>query len=255
VRVLLGILAFLLIPGGLSAQHEYPATDVENGGRLFQATCATCHGPDGDGVAGVDLARGQFRRAASAPDEELVRIIRTGIPNTGMPANNISEINAGNIVAYLRFTAASARSVSAPGDPGRGKAIYEAKGACASCHRIRGNGARLGPDLSDVGGQRRVAELEQSILDPGKRVLPNQRSFRVVTRDGVAVTGRLLNHDAFSVQLLDSKEQLRSFQKSNLREYAFVDNSPMPSYRDKLSAEELADLVSYLVSLKGQVNP
>jgi hypothetical protein len=48
---------------------------------------------------------------------------------------------------------------------------------------------------------------------------------------------------------------LRSFQKSTLREYAFVDSSPMPSYRDKLSAEELADLVSYLVSLKGQVNP
>ena len=86
-------------------------------------------------------------------------------------------------------------------------------------------------------------------------MLPSQRSFRVVTRDGVAITGRLLNHDAFTVQLLDSQEQLRSFQKSNLREYAFVDNSPMPSYRDKLSAEELADLVSYLVSLKGQVNP
>ena len=92
-------------------------------------------------------------------------------------------------------------------------------------------------------------------MDPGKLVLPNQRSFRVVTREGVAVTGRLLNHDAFSVQLLDSKEQLRSFEKSKLREYAFVDNSPMPSYREKLTAEELADLVSYLVSLKGQVNP
>ena len=92
MRVLLGILAVLLIPGRLSAQHEYPATDVENGGRLFLATCATCHGPDGDGIAGVNLARGQFRRAASATDEDLVRIIRNGIPDTGMPANNISEI-------------------------------------------------------------------------------------------------------------------------------------------------------------------
>lgn len=255
MRVLLGILAVLLIPGRLSAQHEYPATDVENGGRLFLATCATCHGPDGDGIAGVNLARGQFRRAASATDEDLVRIIRNGIPDTGMPANNISEVNASNIVAYLRSTAASARSASAPGDPARGKAIYEGKGACASCHRVRGNGGRLGPDLTDVGAQRRIAELEQAIMDPGKLVLPNQRSIRVVTRDGVTVTGRLLNHDAFTVQLLDSKDQLRSFEKSKLREYVFVDNSPMPSYRDKLSAEELADLVSYLVSLKGLVNP
>jgi hypothetical protein len=71
----------------------------------------------------VDLGRGQFRRAASATDEELVRIIRTGIPNTGMPPNNISEINAGNIVAYLRTIATETRSTSAPGDAGRGKAI------------------------------------------------------------------------------------------------------------------------------------
>jgi len=255
VRALICILAFLFVPGRLFAQHEYPATDVENGGRLFQGTCAACHGPDGDGVAGVDLGRGQFRRAVSATDEELVRIIRTGIPNTGMPPNNISEINAGNIVAYLRTIAAETRSTSAPGDAGRGKAIYEGKGACASCHRITGTGSRIGPDLTEIGGQRRVAELEKSLLDPAAQVLPSQRSVRVVTRDGVTTTGRLLNHDAFTVQMLDSKEQLRSFQKSNLREYTFIDNSPMPSYRDKLSAAELADLVSYLVSLKVQVKP
>ena len=125
----------------------------------------------------------------------------------------------------------------------------------SSCHRVRGSGSRIGPDLSEVGGQRRAIELEKSILDPGATVLPSHRSVRVVTRDGVTINGRLLNHDLFTVQLLDSTEQLRSFQKSDLREYAFVDGSPMPSYRGKLSAEELADLVSYLVSLKGQVNP
>jgi cytochrome c1 len=64
-----------------------------------------------------------------------------------------------------------------------------------------------------------------------------------------------VNLDSFTVLMLDSKEQLRSFDKSKLRDYGFVDQSPMPSYRDKLSAQELADLVSYLVSLKGRVNP
>lgn len=255
MRVLICILAFLFVPGTLFAQHEYPATDVENGGRLFLASCAGCHGPDGDAVAGIDLGRGQFRRAAGASDEELVRIIRTGIPNTGMPPNNINEINAGNIVAYLRTIATEKRTTTVAGDPVRGRAIFEGKGNCASCHRVRGIGSRIGPDLTEVGGQRRVAELEKSILEPGASVLPSQRSIRVVTRDGVAISGRLLNHDVFTVQLLDSNEQLRSFQKSNLREYTFVDSSPMPSYRDKLTAEELADLLSYLVSLKGQVNP
>ena len=236
-----------------AAQHEYPATDVENGGRLFLASCAACHGPDGDGVAGVDLSRGQFRRATS--DDDLVRIIRTGIPNTGMPPNNVSEINAGNIVAYLRTIAAEKRSTSAPGDPARGQAIFQGKGGCTSCHRVSGSGSRMGPDLTDVGGLRRAIDLERSILDPGAAVLPSHRFFRVVTREGAEVSGRLLNHDLFTVQLLDSKEQLRSFQKSALREYDFVGSSPMPSSRGTLSTEEVADLVSYLVSLKGRVTP
>jgi putative heme-binding domain-containing protein len=115
---------------------------------------------------------------------------------------------------------------------------------------VHGNGSRLGPDLSDIGQFRRASELEQSVLDPGSEIRPENRSFRVVTRNGATITGRLLNHDSFTVQLIDANEQLRSFFKSNLREYGFVEKSPMPSYRNTLGAEELADLVRYLVSLK-----
>jgi putative heme-binding domain-containing protein len=128
--------------------------------------------------------------------------------------------------------------------------VFESKGACLGCHRVNGNGSRLGPDLSNVGQLRRSVELETSMLDPDAEILGPNRFYRVVTRDGVTTTGRLLNLDSFTVQLLDSKEQLRSFQKSNLRDFGFIEKSPMPSYRGKLSAQELADVVSYLVSLK-----
>jgi mono/diheme cytochrome c family protein len=73
-----------------------------------------------------------------------------------------------------------------------------------------------------------------------------------VTRDGTTVSGRLLNQDNFSLQLLDSSERLVSLEKASLREYAIVKDSPMPSYRDTLSASELADLLGYLVTLKGR---
>jgi hypothetical protein len=76
-----------------------------------------------------------------------------------------------------------------------------------------------------------------------------------VTKNGAAVTGRLLNQDTFTVQLLDSSEHLRSFSRTDLREFTILNNSPMPSYKDKLTSQELADLVSYLASLKGEVNP
>ena len=65
--------------------------------------------------------------------------------------------------------------------------------------------------------------------------MPSNRFVRLVTKDGTTMTGRLLNHDTFTVQIIDLKEQLVSQPMSNLRELTFIDKSPMPSYRDKLS--------------------
>lgn len=163
-----------------AAQHE-TAADIEDGGRSFRDRCAGCHGPDGDLIAGIDLGRGRFRRAYT--DAELAAIVRNGIPDTPMPRTDVSEAQAMKIVAYLRATAASARSLTAPGDAGRGKAVFDGKGACASCHRVGASGSRLGPDLTTIGRVRRAAELERSLVDPGAEVPPASRFYRVVTRD------------------------------------------------------------------------
>lgn len=237
----------------VSAQHEYTQSEVETGRLQYANNCTRCHGPDGDNVAAADIGHGKFRRATT--DDEIVRIIRTGIPNTTMAAmNNISEPNAQAIVAYLRSMATTAAAVAAlpPGNSARGKAIFEAKGTCASCHRIGDNGSRAGPDLTQIGAQRRSVELHRSLLEPDSEIVPANRFFKIVAKDGTTLTGRLLNQDSFTIQLLDSKdEKLKSFPKANLKEFAFIDKSTMPSYKDKLSNQELADLISYLASLKG----
>jgi hypothetical protein len=74
---------------------------------------------------------------------------------------------------------------------------------------------------------------------------------RAVTRDGKVITGRRLNEDTYTVQLIDEQERLVSLVKANLREYGLVRGTAMPSYRDKLTSTELADLLAYLLSLKG----
>jgi cytochrome c oxidase cbb3-type subunit 3 len=233
----------------LFAQHSFTPIDVEDGGRLYRANCSICHGAQGDGVAGIDLGHGRFRRAKS--DDDIAGIIRTGIPGTAMPPNTFSDFQSLTIVAYLRSIAAATVTTTSGGDAARGKAIYEGKGACSSCHRIKGVGARIGPDLSDIGNLRLAGELERSVVDPDEEILAQNRHFRAVTKDGAAITGTLLNEDKYSVQLLDSTGRLVSLKRSNFRESGFVDKSPMPSYKDKLNQKELSDLVSYLVSLKG----
>jgi len=242
-------IALLAIAVGLRAQHSFTPIDVEDGGRLYRANCSICHGAQGDGIAGIDLGHGKFRRAKD--DDDVAAIIRTGIAGTAMPPNNFSDFQSLTIVAYLHSIAAAIATSTSGGDPATGKAIYEGKGGCASCHRIRGEGSRTGPDLSDIGYLRLAGELERSITDPDAEILPQNRTFRAVTKEGATITGTLLNEDKYAVQVLEPAGRLVSLRRANLKESGVLEKSPMPSYKDKLSKSELADLVSYLVSLKG----
>ena len=250
-RTIVLTLAGLLCATLAHAQgHGYTPADIENGGQLYQANCTACHGPDGDGVPSINLGSGKFRRGTT--DDEIVKIIIGGIPGTAMPPSSFSEGQAGTIVAYLRSLATSGGLGVTLGDAVRGRSIFEGKGQCNTCHSVNGVGSRVGPNLTEIGTLRRAVELQRSLLEPGAEVKPDNRTVRAVTRDGTTVTGRLLNQDNFSLQLLDSSERLVSLDKSSLREYAIVKDSPMPSYRETLSASELADLLGYLVTLKGR---
>lgn len=229
---------------------DYVRADVEYGARLYAQHCFGCHGTNGDGVAGVDLRSGKFRNARTDP--QLRMVISNGFPSTGMPAFKLDPAELTGIVAYLRnmntFDAGSMKA----GDASRGQTVFEGKGACLSCHRVEGQGSRKAPDLSDIGVVRSAGSLERSLRDPTSQMIPINRPVRVVTRDGKVINGRRLNEDTYTVQLTDESGSLHSLVKSDLREYTISTKSTMPSYEKELTPAEIADVVSYLLSLKGR---
>src|SRR5205823_13356591 len=113
-------------------------------------------------------------------------------------------------------------------------------------------GSRVAPDLSDIGAVRSAGSLQRSLMDPASQMFPINRPIRVVTRDGKVINGRRLNEDTYSVQLIDDQERLVSLTKADLREYAIATTSPMPSIKSTLSDEVLADVMAYLLPLKGR---
>jgi putative heme-binding domain-containing protein len=240
----------LLSGAAIAQQTRYLPAEVEAGGRVYTSTCTGCHGPDGDGVAGLNFSQGKYRRAGT--DDDLVRIIVRGIPGTPMPPTGMSEGQAATVVAYLRSMAAIAGDTPGGGDVARGKALVDGKGQCLTCHSVGIGGGHAGPALSDIGAQRRAVELMQSLVTPGSEIRPENRAVRIAMKDGKIVTGRFLNQDTFSIQLIDSNDKLLSLDKSTIRESSLLTTSAMPSFKDKLSAQELADVVSYLSSLKGR---
>ena len=234
-----------------SAQHA-TAFDIEDGKRVFQGSCANCHGPDGNLIAGIDFGRGVFRRTFT--NDELAATIIGGIPNTPMPPNpGMSTEQALRIVDYLR-SMSEGRAAPANGDARRGRTIFEGKGECTDCHAVHGMGSRVGPDLTRIGAVRRVAELERSLTDPKAEVQPENRFYKVTPKNGKPVTGRLLNRDTFTVQLLDTDERLRSFRIADLSQHGF-DETPMPPASKKLTSQQIADVVTYLASLRGEATP
>ena len=228
----------------------YTPADIAYGGRLYDAQCTTCHGANGDGVGGVDLRSGKFRNGAT--DQDLVRVIMNGIPGTGMQAFRLDSAEITGIIAFLRNMNAFDRGSVKTGDVSRGRMTFEGKGGCTRCHRVGSAGSRVAPDLSDIGATRSAGSLLRSVTDPTTQMMPINRPVRAVTKDGKVVNGRRLNEDTYTVQLIDEQEKLISLTKADLREYTILTASPMPSYKDRLSETELADVIAYLLSLKGR---
>lgn len=229
--------------------HQYTSADVQTGSRLYAAQCALCHGPNGDGVSGVDLRRGQFKRASS--DADIAGVLKNGVAAAGMPAFTFAADEVNGLIAFIRAGFDPSGTPVKVGSAARGQTVFEGKGRCLTCHRVNGRGLRTAPDLSDIGAQRTPAALQRSLVEPTSAMLPINRPVRAVTREGRTIRGRRLNEDTFTVQIIDDEERLVSLLKADLREYEVGKTSTMPPAGKTLTADDVADVVAYLLSLKG----
>lgn len=221
------------------------AADVAAGRETFHSHCSPCHGYNAEGGIGPNLAAGVFYHGSA--DADLYRNISHGIAGTEMPGIFYNGDRIWQVVAFIRSLHVPDQRPA--GVASRGAAIY-ASSSCASCHRINGVGGSLGPDLSNVGAFRSVAYLKESILTPDASV---DRKYWVASFDdgsGRRVRGFVENEDTYTVQILDLKMQLHSYDRVSIRNFKVEKTSPMPSYKGRLSAEQLQDLIAYLWTLR-----
>ena len=240
------LLLFVVLcpPTAVAAQ----TAEMEQGKRLYESQCGSCHGPLGNGGKGANLAQPQLRRAFD--DQALFNIIRRGIRGTEMPGSPLTPSQVSSIAAYVK-TLGRVGPEDVAGDGRRGAAVYAALD-CARCHTLRGRGGIVGPGLADNGARRSATHLREALIEPEASVPSDFLQLRVVTRDGRALTGIRVNEDGFSIQFRDLSGRLHSFWKRELETLEQQwQRSPMGSYEARLTSEETDDLVAYLVSLTG----
>ena len=228
------------------ASQSYDPKDVEAGSRRFAEHCAVCHGVDGRGSArGPSLIRGLVVNRGS--DEEVAGVIRLGVPNSAMPPFALADSEVKQLVAFIRSLRTPAVQLVVAGDRSLGKEVFFGKGRCSNCHMIRGQGGLVGPDLSNVGGDRTLAEIRQAILSPGLSEGTKYKAVTVVTVQGEKIAGTLRNRDNFSLQMMDAQGNLHFFSSAELREVALEAKSVMPdNYGKLLSEAELQNLLAFL---------
>jgi putative heme-binding domain-containing protein len=149
---------------------------------------------------------------------------------------------------------------TARGDAGRGRALFAdpRRLACAGCHRVRGEGSDVGPDLSDVGGKFDRAQLVESVLYPSRQIVEGYRPTVVALRDGRVVAGVVKEESAEVLTLADAEGRRQVVRKSEIEERKLGDASIMPQeLASRSTLEEFADLIAYLESLRsaGQGTP
>jgi len=242
--------AFCIFASTARTQQTYQQDDIDRGAGIYAANCVVCHA-DGAGVPGVDLRAGQFRRAAT--DQDLVGIIHNGIPGSAMPAHpDFSNSDLIAIVAYVRNMRDYNSKPVKLGDIARGKALFEGEGGCLNCHRVNGKGSHVALDLSSAGAIHPAAFLQRALLDPESTAaeMPESHILRAVKKNGDVITGRRLNEDTFTIQLIDNHEHLVSLEKADLRSLTILQGTSMPSLSGKFTDDQISDLVAYLASLK-----
>lgn len=240
--------------------------ELEQGRRLFELHCASCHGPRGEGGKGPTLAQPVLPRAGDA--ESLRKIIRDGISGTEMPSARFDRSDVPAVAAFVR-SLGRLPPERVPGNAARGAELYAGKGGCAQCHTLDGRGGALGPDLSTIGRARSAAYLRRALLEPGADVPQSYNAFRAdvslpqnylfaraVPRTGEPVGGVRVNEDTFSIQIRDVTGRVHSLVKSDLLELQKDSAiSPMPSYAGVFTASELDDVVAFLASRRGKKDP
>jgi len=232
----------------------------------FRINCALCHGLGARGGGrGPDLTRAQKKHTHS--DADMFQVISNGIPGTAMPANGTNGQGVGmtdeeiwQIITYIR-----SQEVKAPvkplGNAAHGKELFYGEANCSLCHMVDGKGGRLGPDLSAVGTSRTREALIESVRNPSRRLawgltestkeFPQEyESVTVVTDDGKEIKGVTLNEDSFSVQIMDTSEEIHLLEKDRLRSFQKTRVSAMPVFNENtLNNRDLDDILAYLASV------
>jgi putative heme-binding domain-containing protein len=135
------------------------------------------------------------------------------------------------------------------GDPGRGRTIFRGdQSRCSQCHRFRGEGGQVGPDLTDIASKGR-AEIYRSIAAPSAAIAPDYTTYTIATKEGQVFSGVVRAEGPDTIQVTDTNAKTSTVRRDQLQEIRPSATSIMPpGLAAALGDSAIRDVIAYLSS-------
>jgi alcohol dehydrogenase (cytochrome c) len=241
-------------PPKTATPQTYPVEQIRAGEQRFASQCGFCHGRDAaGGETGPDLTRSKLV-AEDKRGDKIGPLLRTGRPDQGMPAFNLNDKDLGAIVAFIHDQKTKAESLAggrrsvdagdlATGNAEAGRLYFNRAGSCSGCHSATG-------DLAGVATRYEGLDLLQRMLYPGGKPAPSLPDVTVSLASGETVAGRLASEDEFTLVVLDSSGDRKTYQKSAVQ---YKIDDPLSAHFGQLGKYtdyEMLNVYAYLDTLK-----
>ncbi len=139
------------------------------------------------------------------------------------------------------------------GDAVFGERVFHSPAArCNTCHTIDGHGTTLGPDLTQLIRSVDRSQIVKSILRPSDAFAPQHQAWRIITMDGLVISGLQIDHKANgAIEIISEEGEKLRFEADEIDDYVASRESIMPSGLEAtMTAMELRDLVAYIATLR-----
>lgn len=232
--------------GAYDLQQQRQDRQAQEPPKQFVQTCTLCHGGD---AKGTDRAPSLVNNAdlRSMPDSAISDIIRKG--KGGMPAFLLSPAEIETLTRYVRSLNATNLETTAAGNAKAGESIFFGSGQCSTCHIARGSGISRGPDLSSVAKRLTIAEMTQSLVDPGAHIATGYSMASVTLKNGSTLRGFIRAQGSHDLVLQASDGKLHLLLKSEYRDLIPDKLSAMPAFQG--TKDQQRDLIAFLSRLNG----
>lgn len=224
------------------------AQQVETGRRIFLQSCAGCHGEDTYGTDRAPALSGNRRTRARTVDQ-LRTLISNGVAAAGMPAFRFQPTELDAVVAFVRSLNTAASETPVKGDRAAGEQFFFGSGKCGSCHMVAGQGSPAGPDLSTVGREMTLGEIEGVLRRPDAHITPGYKLVSVALKNGRTLEGFARGRTNFDLQLQDTTGRFHLLQAADILAVREQGRSVMQPWSG--TAAELDNLIAYLSRLTG----